>query len=75
MSCLAMTQDLERIIVLVERWRPKTNTLQLYHGEVTITLEDMHMLTLLSVDGWPVESTDRIPSDVPALAEYVEHVL
>ncbi|CAN1798208.1 Protein MAIN-LIKE 2 [Linum perenne] len=39
------------ITALVERWHTDTSTFHLYHGEVTITLEDMHFLIGLSVDG------------------------
>ncbi|CAN1314260.1 Protein MAINTENANCE OF MERISTEMS [Linum perenne] len=35
----------------------------LYHGESTITLEDVHFLTGLSVDGELVESQRRLPTD------------
>ncbi|CAN1136876.1 Protein MAIN-LIKE 2 [Linum perenne] len=48
------------ITAFVERWRPETNTFHFYHGEETITLEDKHFLTGLSVDGEPVESERHI---------------
>ncbi|CAN0903590.1 Serine/threonine-protein phosphatase 7 long form homolog [Linum grandiflorum] len=35
----------------MERWRPETNTLHMYHGEVSITLQDVTYLTGLSVSG------------------------
>ncbi|CAN1127221.1 Protein MAIN-LIKE 2 [Linum perenne] len=50
-DCLDFTPDPELITALVERWRPETSTFHLYHGEATITLEDVHFLTGLSVDG------------------------
>ncbi|CAN1825370.1 Serine/threonine-protein phosphatase 7 long form homolog [Linum perenne] len=50
-DCLDFTPDPELITALVERWRPETSTFHLYHGEATITLEDVHVLTGLSVDG------------------------
>ncbi|CAN1242180.1 Serine/threonine-protein phosphatase 7 long form homolog [Linum perenne] len=62
-DCLDFTPDHELITALVERWRPKTSTFHLYHGEETITLEDVHFLTGLSVDGELVESQRRLPTD------------
>ncbi|CAN0837828.1 Serine/threonine-protein phosphatase 7 long form homolog [Linum grandiflorum] len=35
----------------MERWRPETNTFHMYHGEVSITLQDVAHLTSLSVSG------------------------
>ncbi|CAN1194210.1 Serine/threonine-protein phosphatase 7 long form homolog [Linum perenne] len=46
-----MTLDPELITALVEKCRPKTNTFHLYHGEETITLEDVQFLIGLIVDG------------------------
>ncbi|CAN0893307.1 Serine/threonine-protein phosphatase 7 long form homolog [Linum grandiflorum] len=33
----------------MERWRPETNTFHMYHGEVSISLQDVAHLTGLSV--------------------------
>ncbi|CAN0899646.1 Serine/threonine-protein phosphatase 7 long form homolog [Linum grandiflorum] len=35
----------------MERWRPKTNTFHIYHGECSVTLQDVAHLTGLSVTG------------------------
>ncbi|CAN0874836.1 Serine/threonine-protein phosphatase 7 long form homolog [Linum grandiflorum] len=35
----------------MERWRPETNTFHMYHGEVSLTLQDVAHLTDLSVTG------------------------
>ncbi|CAN0918601.1 Serine/threonine-protein phosphatase 7 long form homolog, partial [Linum grandiflorum] len=45
------TPDPHLITTLVERWRPKTNTLHMFHGECTVTLEDGTILTGLPVAG------------------------
>ncbi|KAK1278022.1 hypothetical protein QJS04_geneDACA022839 [Acorus gramineus] len=39
---------------LVERWRPETNTFHMRHGEMTVTLQDVAVLTRLPIDGKPV---------------------
>ncbi|CAN1343346.1 Beta-amyrin synthase [Linum perenne] len=63
------------ITALVERWRPETSTFHLYHGEATITLEDVHFLTGLSIVGVLVESQRRIPTVDSDLQIYVEQLL
>ncbi|CAN1167516.1 Protein MAINTENANCE OF MERISTEMS, partial [Linum perenne] len=74
-DCLDFTPDPELITALVERWRPETSTFHLYHGEATITLEDVHFLTGLSIDGVLVESQRRIPNVDSDLQNYVEQLL
>ncbi|CAN1822728.1 Serine/threonine-protein phosphatase 7 long form homolog [Linum perenne] len=70
-DCLDFTPDPELITALVERWRPETSTFHLYHSEATITLEDVHFLTGLSVDGELVESQRRLPTVDSDLQNYV----
>ncbi|CAN0854650.1 Serine/threonine-protein phosphatase 7 long form homolog [Linum grandiflorum] len=45
---------MELCTALIDRWRPGTNTFHMYHGEMTITLEDVAVLTSLPVDGGAV---------------------
>ncbi|CAN1243026.1 Protein MAIN-LIKE 2, partial [Linum perenne] len=44
----------ELVTALIERWRPETNTFHILQGEVTITLEDVEVLTGLPTRGLPV---------------------
>ncbi|CAN1152281.1 Serine/threonine-protein phosphatase 7 long form homolog [Linum perenne] len=74
-DCLDFPPDPELITALVERWRPETRYFHLYHGEATITLEDVHFLTSLSVIGELVESQRRIPTVDSDLQIYVEELL
>ncbi|KAL4307090.1 hypothetical protein AHAS_Ahas16G0243500 [Arachis hypogaea] len=53
------------INALIERWRPKTHTFHLLHGECTITLEDVAMIFGLPTDGLPVSGfTDSSSSSL-----------
>ncbi|CAN0836984.1 Protein MAINTENANCE OF MERISTEMS [Linum grandiflorum] len=45
---------MEFCTALIDRWRPETNTFHMYHGEMTITLEDVAFVTGLPVDGGAV---------------------
>lgn len=56
--------DQKLITALVERWRPETHTFLLPTGECTITLEDVHMLLDLKVDGLPVTGSTNIQWDI-----------
>ncbi|CAN0875551.1 Protein MAIN-LIKE 2, partial [Linum grandiflorum] len=47
----AFTPDPHLITMLMERWRPETNTFHMYHGECSLTLHDVVHLTGLSVTG------------------------
>ena len=50
--------DVDLIIALLERWHPETHTFHLPFSEVTITLQNVSILTGLSVDGDPVTGVD-----------------
>ena len=52
-----VTFDLGLIISLVERWRPKTHTVQLLIGEMTITLQDVVIILGLRIHRPPVTGT------------------
>ncbi|CAN1309939.1 Serine/threonine-protein phosphatase 7 long form homolog [Linum perenne] len=60
---------------MVERWHPKTNTFHLYHDEAIITLEDIHFITGLTVDGLAVTSATLIPTESEKLQDYVQNLL
>ncbi|CAN0873545.1 Protein MAINTENANCE OF MERISTEMS [Linum grandiflorum] len=54
---------MELCTTLMERWRLETNTFHMYHGEMTITLEDVSFITSLPVDGAVVAcALERFPS-------------
>ena len=50
--------DVGLITALLERWHPKTHIFHLPFDEVTITLQDVSILTGLPVDGDPVIEVD-----------------
>ena len=44
---------------LIDHWRPETHTFHLRTGEMTVTLEDVSLITGLAIDGMPLcMSTD-----------------
>ncbi|CAN0860974.1 Serine/threonine-protein phosphatase 7 long form homolog, partial [Linum grandiflorum] len=49
-----LVPNMELCTSLIDRWRPETNTFHMYHGEMTITLEDVAFITGLPVDGGAV---------------------
>ncbi|XBH99716.1 hypothetical protein VPH35_128972 [Triticum aestivum] len=47
------------VSALVDRWRPETHSFHLRTGEMTVTLEDVSLITGLAIDGRPLcMSTD-----------------
>ncbi|XP_043811056.1 serine/threonine-protein phosphatase 7 long form homolog [Manihot esculenta] len=59
--------DWQLISALVERWRPETHTFMFPEGEMTITLQDVGLITGLPVDGAAV--TGRSRHHWPSLCE------
>ena len=47
------------ITALVERWRPETHTFHLPIGEVIVTLQDVHVIWGLRIDGEAVTGAER----------------
>ncbi|XP_075658984.1 serine/threonine-protein phosphatase 7 long form homolog [Castanea sativa] len=47
-------------MALVERWRPKTHTSHMSHGEVTITLQDVEVIFEFPIDGVAVVSNTTL---------------
>ena len=59
--------DIALITAFVERWRPKTHTFHLAHGEMTITLQDVEVIMGLPIEGEVmVGPTKRTWTDVCA---------
>ncbi|KAI0498904.1 hypothetical protein KFK09_019802 [Dendrobium nobile] len=46
--------DMHLLCAVIERWRPETNTFHLHNVEISLTLQDVAVLTGLVVDGLPV---------------------
>ncbi|XP_017239762.1 protein MAIN-LIKE 1-like [Daucus carota subsp. sativus] len=51
---IVLQNDTRLVSALVERWRTKTNTFFMRHGEMTVTLEDVGYILGLPVVGRPV---------------------
>ena len=51
--------DWHLITALVERWRPETRTFMFPEGEITITLQDVGLITGLPVNGAAVTGRSR----------------
>ena len=59
--------DIALITAFVERWRLKTHTFHLPHGEMTITLQDVEVIMGLPIEGKVmVGPTKRTWTDVRA---------
>ncbi|KAL0909466.1 hypothetical protein M5K25_020339 [Dendrobium thyrsiflorum] len=52
--------DMHLLCALCERWHSETNTFHLRNVEITITLQDVSVLTGLVVDGLPVITTRAV---------------
>ena len=52
--------DHNLITAFVERWRPKTHTFHLPHGETTITLQDVEVLLGIPIDGEAIVATTNL---------------
>lgn len=46
--------DQSLLSALVDRWRPETHTFHMPFGEMTVTLQDVSMLTGLPIHGRPI---------------------
>uniref|UniRef100_A0A8I6XS64 Aminotransferase-like plant mobile domain-containing protein n=1 Tax=Hordeum vulgare subsp. vulgare TaxID=112509 RepID=A0A8I6XS64_HORVV len=53
--------ELHGLIALTDRWRPETHSFHLALGEMTITLEDIAMITRLPIEGRAL--TGKVRSD------------
>ncbi|KAL9668717.1 hypothetical protein QQ045_006255 [Rhodiola kirilowii] len=57
--------DWSFMIALVERWRSETHTFHLHNGEMTITLEDVGVLTGLPIEGRAVTVDHEVDDYAP----------
>ncbi|CAN1849650.1 Protein MAIN-LIKE 2 [Linum perenne] len=70
---VTLVPDSKLITMLVDRWRPETNTFHFYHREPTITLEDI--LMGLSTDDAHIDVGTHIPSSLDDQTKFVERYL
>jgi hypothetical protein len=54
------------LTALIERWRPETHTFHLACGEMTITLEDMAMISALPIEGDALSADGINPANMRA---------
>ncbi|CAN1142754.1 Protein MAIN-LIKE 2 [Linum perenne] len=72
---VTLVPDSKLITMLVDRWRLETNTFHFYHGEPTVTLDDIHFLMGLSTDEAHVDVGAHIPSSLDDQTKFVERYL
>ncbi|KAL9688773.1 hypothetical protein QQ045_033197 [Rhodiola kirilowii] len=64
-TCIIYEVDWSFMTALVERWRSETHTFHLRKGEMTITLEDVGILTGLPIEGRAVTTQQELLGVIP----------